>query len=110
MKHTSDCHLRQKHDDRSFCLSSMEHGCTCKGAKPFIWLQSGESFGEAKCGCRLENGESPCLWLCKMHQAASELLAACRFVVAAIPEGIGTDTDAAMKRVCEQALTHAEGR
>ena len=27
--HLSTCHLRSKHDDSSFCLSSMEHGCTC---------------------------------------------------------------------------------
>ena len=41
--------------------------------KPYIWLQDEESFGEAGCGCRLENGESPCLWLCDTHQAAEEL-------------------------------------
>ncbi len=48
---------------------------------PWIWLQDSEDSGKADCGCELfqsHQGSHAAFFLCRAHDAAPDLLAACQ--------------------------------
>lgn len=39
---------------------------------PFIWLQENEEYGQAYCGCEIQNGEKGIsFWQCEIHEKAN---------------------------------------
>lgn len=65
---------------------------------PDIWLQDGESFERADCGCQIARWTSgTAFYFCPLHRAAPELLAALKamhlhFITEAI-SGIGAEEE-----------------
>jgi len=59
--------------------------------EPYIWLQDDEPEGQADCGCILQAeydgadedlaAGNPALFMCPLHTAAPELLAACEATI-----------------------------
>ena len=63
---------------------------------PYIWLQENEERGRAVCGCELRNlNRGPAVWLCPLHEAASNLLRASKLAKWALDlnDEFGTDID-----------------
>lgn len=79
---------------------------------PSMWLNSHETeCYPDKCACRLERDHKhtgdPAFTYCRLHEAAPELLEACKAIVAIWPEGLGVSD--AFLQLARAAIAKAEG-
>ena len=82
---------------------------------PWIWLQVEETFGKADaCACRLDAGgpdgdnSGAAFYMCPLHEAAADLLAACKETLPAIRWGMTHQFgNLSQWRDCEQLLLAA---